>query len=454
MRVGVLLGAIGYSIQIVYSSNLALFVLSLALIGLSEVITCMQTYVKHEYTKFGAKRLRGALRIQYAMNVAGTCVGFVGAGVMAFLDGQGLVAQGSFGLFLEVMELAVVLAFLYMKHTVPSSAPDQDFLQMFEMPQKEYRSAHQSASAPAASKLRRRSMLKGVVDLLKDPDVSQSQVTADLVLLSAGPTSEDVDFPDFPEVSRVTSRKADINKLQWINYVVALTFAVQALMIGCVLSTGPILLYSEYSLPLEYIGLLFGFGEFLGTLALIYLIPHKSHLRNFVPGPFNIIVVQATIGTMACMLALHVRTLSMVLVSLIMGLNDFGTSLIAETQGATVSPSLYSRINMLGNVSRRTGNTVTAILGPILFYASCHTPFLLFGILMVLWSMILLLLFETRGVEVMTQVEKQDVLVKKLGKPLAGLRHYSCTSFVTTELNYQEVLRKRNIKILPDASQS
>jgi hypothetical protein len=40
--------------------------------GLSEVITCMQHYVKVEYSEFGLAVLRERIRLQYAFNVAGT----------------------------------------------------------------------------------------------------------------------------------------------------------------------------------------------------------------------------------------------------------------------------------------------------------------------------------------------------------------------------------------------
>ena len=40
--------------------------------GLSEVITCMQHYVKVEYSQFGLAVLRERIRLQYAFNVAGT----------------------------------------------------------------------------------------------------------------------------------------------------------------------------------------------------------------------------------------------------------------------------------------------------------------------------------------------------------------------------------------------
>ena len=435
MYVGVGLGAVGYCIQIFNSGNLGLFILSLALIGLSEVITCMQTYVREEFGMIGSRTLRVALRVQYASNVAGTCFGFVGAGIMAFLSKDTeLVSQGSFGLFLEVMELISLGCYMYMKVAVPFSEIDEKFTEVL---QGSYDSSRVSRTSRTIRN-KQKSLIRDVVTLLDDTQASDSQVTAELMLFD---NTGSADMSGFMEISS----PKEFNELQWINYAVAFTFAVQALMIGSILSTGPILLYTEYRVPLQYVGFLFGFGEFLGTLAMFYLIPGNSYLRNLVPGPFNIIVVQATIGTMACMLGLHVPILSMALMSFIMGLNDFGTSLIAETQGATISAKSYPRINMIGNVSRRAGNTLTAILGPILFHVSCHAPFLLFGVLMILWSIVLLLLFETRGVEVMTKiVDEQHVLMNKLSKPLAGLRYYkSGMSFVSTELDFQKKMRQR-----------
>lgn len=435
-----------------------LFVLSLILIAFSEVITCMQSYVKEEYGPLGARPLRLALRVQYASNVAGTCIGFAGTGALGFIGAKGLSAQGSFGLFLEVMELIILGMYLRMRYRVPSSKPDEDFINAMHqemdlgMRQRASRDAQINSEDTISSKDTKKlasrsssgrhqligSTMRWGLNALKDSSDSSSQISSELVFLD---NSDGADLA--PILKNNSSSNHELvhrgGNLQWINYVVAMTFAVQALMIGTVLSTGPILLYADYGLPIQYIGLLFGFGEFLGTLAMLFLIPHKSIARNIVPGPFNIIGVQVTIGIMACMLALRIPYLSMTLISLIMGLNDFGTSLTSETQGATIAPDLYPKINMLGNVSRRLGNTATAILGPILYQSWSYAPFMAFGVLMIFWSMLLLLLFETRGMQVISKIESPERVRKKMSEPLSGLRHYfRGVSFVSSELLYQD----------------
>lgn len=456
---GAVLGATGFGIQIWHSDNPMLFVVSLILIAFSEVITCMQSYVKEEYGPLGTRPLRLALRVQYASNVAGTCIGFAGTGALGFMGAKGLITQGSFGLFLEVMELITLGLYLRMRYSDPSSKPDEDFINadhqemnlgILQRGSRDAQRDSESAKSPkdtkkqASTTLTREHRLIGStmrwgLNALKDPSDSPSQISSELVFLD---NSDGADLA--PTLNNYSSSNQNLahrgGSLQWINYVVAMTFAVQALMIGTVLSTGPILLYADYGLPIQYIGLLFGFGEFLGTLAMLFLIPHKSIARNFVPGPFNIIGIQATIGTMACMLTLRIPYLSITLISLIMGLNDFGTSLTSETQGATISPDLYPKINMLGNVSRRLGNTITAILGPILYQSWSYAPFMAFGVLMIFWSMLLLLLFETRGMQVISKIESPEGIREKMSEPLSGLRHYfRGVSFVSSELLYQDV---------------
>lgn len=456
---GAALGAVGFGIQIWFSHRPMLFLLSLVLIASSEVITCMQTYIKEEYAQFGARSLRLALRLQYASNVAGTCIGFAGAGALGFLGARDLIPQASFGLFLEVMELLLFGWYLWLSCFVPESKANVAFMKAFSEElialtkdahgQKPVDGSQGSQVESQRRIIRGRTMRWGL-NALKDPHDSPAQISSDLVLLDC--TDQSSGTPHV--MNQILSgglanqekhgRDAKEETLQWINYVVAITFAIQALMIGTVLSTGPILLHVEYGIPLQYIGLLFGFGEFLGTLAMLFLIPHKSRMRTFVPGPFNIICVLFTMGVMACTIALDMPYLSMTLISLIMGLNDFGTSLTAETQGATIAPPLYPKLNMLSNVSRRLGNTMTAILGPILYQVNRYAPFIMFGFLTIFWSMLLLLLFETRGTQVVSKIGSPESIKSTLERPLPGLRHYyQAQSFVSSELKYRSTRRKQ-----------
>lgn len=63
---GVSIGLTGFALN---SSDLentkAIFYVAVAMIGLSEVITCMQHYVKVEYVQFGVPVFRQRLRLQY-----------------------------------------------------------------------------------------------------------------------------------------------------------------------------------------------------------------------------------------------------------------------------------------------------------------------------------------------------------------------------------------------------
>lgn len=63
------------------------------------------------------------------------------------------------------------------------------------------------------------------------------------------------------------------------SYFVVATFAVQALCIGCVLSTAPLLFYDTFGLELSWVGLLFGAGEAVGSLALVALVPASRQRR-------------------------------------------------------------------------------------------------------------------------------------------------------------------------------
>lgn len=57
----------------------------------------------------------------------------------------------------------------------------------------------------------------------------------------------------------------------------------------------------------------------------------------------------------------------------------------------------YRTINLLGNMLRRFGNTVTCIMGPIIYQYSARAPFILVGLLLLAWISILSVMFGVRA---------------------------------------------------------
>jgi hypothetical protein len=69
----------------------------------------------------------------------------------------------------------------------------------------------------------------------------------------------------------------------WISYLLVATFAVQALMIGVILSTVPILFFEQAGVDFIVVGVVFGAGEVMGCILLFLLVPatHQKLVRKY-----------------------------------------------------------------------------------------------------------------------------------------------------------------------------
>jgi hypothetical protein len=222
----------------------------------------------------------------------------------------------------------------------------------------------------------------------------------------------------------------------WINYLIAFTFAVQALMIGTILSTAPFLIYLEYGMPMQNVGYIFAGGETIGTIALMLLVSaeNQAAVRKYFPGPFNMLIIIGSLGGVALLLAVQNVGLTVAVITIIMGLNDFGTSLTAEAQGATVAAEDYARVNMLGNVARRVGNMVTAAVGPIMFGVIYFLPFVVFGALTLIWIGFMTYCFHLRGKQVARIMNERTFRSGGTEVAPAGLKLYAKhATFVSAE---------------------
>jgi MFS family permease len=481
--IGVCLGIIGYLLHAIIKNNLPLFWVSIAMVGFSEVIICMQSYVKVEVSDYGNLRLREYLRMQYACNVAGTAIGFTLAA--ALYNTNGVSAAAYFGCGLEVAELLSLFGYLSLCRWWPSSEINEAFVVSspvlgVTLPPDEAGTVEkeEGGSAPAqaqpegtlispfdventttfskgtvskhVSKLS--SFNKPVFDKhtvsLPENELSAAETMAFLEGMNIEPSIkmafrsrnaivplqslcsyevehrlephftqksdrfatrlmsivESGDFKNAAETATTAAASApsENNRPPWIVYLIVVTFAVQALMIGVILSTAPILFYDIYKLKFVFVGLILGIGEFLGCATLFLLVPtvHQQKIRKYFRGPMNLLVVVGILGLLALLYGIKHLAAAIVATLLIMALNDFGTSLAAEFQGGVVHSDFYTQVNALANTCRRIGNTVTAVLGPILFGVSYWCPFVVFGVLTLVWMVIMAVAFHIRANQV------------------------------------------------------
>jgi hypothetical protein len=409
------------------------------------IIFCIQNaHISHSSVKYTA------------CNVAGTAVGFIVAGFLMDLhiatnptdDTSSSRKDAYWGIALQASELLSTFAYMALVKFWPSeSAPTHDFAQLLFASDAEKalvmgkeKDAKPIEVGEITLKYLNRdppSSEEHAISLPANDEVAANEI-ASLAALGVNITKR----IDPKELERVLSKvKGEKDSgVPWINYMVVVTFAVQALCIGTILSTAPILLFSEYYFDVSFIGLVFGGGEVLGTIALFFFVPVSSQMavRKYFPGPLNMLITVGMLGTLALLLAIHTLGSSIVFIVLIMGLNDFGTALTAEAQGATVAPQHYSRVNSLSNIARRLGNTATAALGPIMFGVTYYLPFVTFGALSILWIFVMAFAFHIRGKQV-------AAIINGNKKAEGGLQFYLRShTFITAELHAREKYAEQN----------
>jgi hypothetical protein len=387
-----------------------------------------------------------------ACNVAGTAVGFIVSGFLLDLDTTDDIGDvnkdGYWGIALQSCELLSTLTYIALVKFWPTeSAPTHDFAQLLfateaekalVMGEENKETGKTPLNEISLTYLNRAppKLVQCAISLPANEEVAANEIAS---LASLGVVISDEVHPK--ELERVMSKKTpttetDNNGVPWINYMIVATFAIQALCIGVILSTAPILLLEEYDFDVRWIGLVFGCGEILGTIALFSFVPVSTQMkvRRYFPGPLNVLIIVGSLGILAVLLVINTLGSSVAFILLIMGLNDFGTALTAEAQGATVASENYSRMNALSNIGRRVGNTVTAAVGPIMYGVVYYLPFVTFGGLTVLWILVMAIAFNKRGHEVAAMIKENGSGV--IEEQSTGLQFYlRSQTFITSELN-------------------
>ena len=75
---------------------------------------------------------------------------------------------------------------------------------------------------------------------------------------------------------------------------------------------------------------------------------------------------------------------------------DIAATWLIEVQGAVVTRSAYKTVVPLGQIVRRSINTITAITGPLLFGIMPRSPYIVAGGLTLTWTLLVVLFLEKR----------------------------------------------------------
>jgi len=185
----------------------------------------------------------------------------------------------------------------------------------------------------------------------------------------------------------------------WINWVMCLSFGIEALTIGYNLSIGPIFMLDEFNKDTGIIGIMFAVGAASGTVAAIGVTctsTGRKCLKKIADSPYDICFAMAGIGTGVLVAAVPNFPGHVIGLIILMCFNDLGATLMTELQASITTTSNYSLVGPLGQVVRRSLNVITALTGPPLFGILPRLPYFVAGGITIVWTIGLYFAFKFR----------------------------------------------------------
>lgn len=214
----------------------------------------------------------------------------------------------------------------------------------------------------------------------------------------------------------------------WMNWLLCVSFGIEALTIGYNLSIGPIFVMDEFQKNTGMIGVLFAVGAASGTFVAIGITCTsfgKKFISKFASSPFDLCFAMFGIAVGVFVAAVPTFPVHVIGLVLLMSFNDLGATLMTELQGSITTVSNYSLLGPLGQVVRRSLNVITALTGPVLYGYYPRLPYFVAGGITLLWAILLYVAFKIR-------IAKTH---KKLAKHTGESRHSikALTNFTTSQ---------------------
>ena len=175
----------------------------------------------------------------------------------------------------------------------------------------------------------------------------------------------------------------------WVNWLLCMTFGIEALTIGYNLSIGPIFILNQFNQGTGVIGLLFAVGGTAGAIAAIGVTCTEfgsNAMKKIASPPFDLCIAMFGIGVAVLVAATPSFPVHVIGLISLMCFNDLGATLMTELQGSITNVSSYSLLGPLGQVVRRSLNVVTALTGPVLFGIYPRMPYFVAGVITLLWA--------------------------------------------------------------------
>ena len=362
---GTSIGLAGFiTVYLSDNSLLTPFVAGTCVVGFSECMSSMQKYAKVMYQNEPDRELASRkLRHQYAAVMLGVVFAFSVGGFVyqyKFIDGVAL-----FGVIIEALGLASFFLYFLLEQNGNTTADP---------------SASADDNLPPTSSTSTRSVVEDVAAYL-------NRIRSISILTKT--------------VNEANS-KFDKDKAiaaTWINWIMCISFGIEALTIGYNLSIGPIFLLNEFNRQTSIIGIMFAVGAASGTFAAVSVTctdTGRRMLKKIANSPFDICFAMLGIGTGVLVAAIPSFPVHVAGVVLLMCFNDLGATLMTELQASISTTNNYNILGPMGQVVRRSLNVVTALTGPLLFGVYPRLPYFVAGGVTLIWTVVLFCAFKCR----------------------------------------------------------
>jgi len=197
-----------------------------------------------------------------------------------------------------------------------------------------------------------------------------------------------------------------------VNWLLCVSFGVEALTIGYNLSIGPIFILNEFDKDVSTIGLLFAIGVTFGSIASIGVTcteAGQNLMYKIAASPFDLCFAMSGIVLGVFVAAVPNFSVHVIGLVMLMCFNDLGGMLMTELQASITTASSFSLLGPLGQVVRRCLNVVTALTGPVFFGIYPRLPYFVAGAITLLWTIILVIVFKLRIKRTIQDIGKKVV---------------------------------------------
>ncbi|CAB9507499.1 expressed unknown protein [Seminavis robusta] len=408
--IGTAVGLAGNLLVIASSTdNQTNIIIGTILVGSSETLSAMQTYVKRQFGG-SLNQLEFKLKVQYAAVMVGVTFAFSFGGFI--YDHFGINGVATFGAIMSLSELISIVCYWILERRDQQQSQEQSNESRKSQKIRECPSESTNADAHAQST---QASLGSMSSDASDSSSSAARDEEGRPIAKASPSSSSLAAKDTegdPITEALDSYSESGMGANYLTYALLVTFGMEAITIGYNLAVSPVYITEVFEMSTTVIGGLMAAGAAFGTITtMLIALPKQGRalMEKWLPSPIGFMVAMTGISVAVLVAATPVFPVHVVGLLMLMGFNDLAALLLNELQGSITSSKAYSTIGPLGQVVRRTGNVLTAVSGPIFFGIFPQLPYIVAGSITAIWTIILGLIIRHRSKATHDRLENSPV---------------------------------------------